>query len=141
MQNHSKVLKGRSSAESRWLRFGPYYAMFPMKFAFKVIKNFSNEGDFILDPFSGRGTSIIAASLLNRKSVGIEINPLGWIYTKVKLNPSSKNRVLTRLNSIYQISHLNHSKFKQYPKFYKMCFCKDVLTFLITAREQLKWKD
>ncbi|MBK9096840.1 MAG: site-specific DNA-methyltransferase [bacterium] len=140
MQNYIKILNGRSSAESRWLRFGPYYAMFPMKFAFKVINNYSNEGDFILDPFSGRGTSIIAASLLNRKSVGIEINPLGWIYTKVKLNPSSKNRVINRLDSIYKLSHKNRSEIKGYPKFYKMCFCGEVLTFLITARNELNWK-
>jgi hypothetical protein len=140
MQNLNEILNGRNSAESRWLRFGPYYAMFPMKFAFKVIKNYSNKGDYILDPFSGRGTSIIAASLLNRKSVGIEINPLGWIYTKVKLNPSSKNRILTRLDSIYRISHTNRSKLKDYPKFFKMCFCEDVLAFLITARDRLNWK-
>jgi len=134
------ILTSRSSAESRWLRFGPYYAMFPMEFAFKVIQKYSKEGESILDPFSGRGTSIIAASILNRKSVGVEINPLGWIYTIVKLNPSTENRVLTKLKFISKESKKYHLQAKQYPKFYKICFCSDVLSFLIAARELLDWK-
>jgi len=140
MLKYNKILNGRNSAESRWLRFGPYYAMFPMKFAFKVIENYSNEDEYVLDPFSGRGTSIIASSLLKRKSVGIEINPLGWIYTKVKLNPSSKNRILNRLSTIYKISQKDRSRLKNYSEFFNMCFCEDVLAFLIIARELLNWK-
>ena len=135
-----KILSCRSSAESRWLRFGPYYAMFPMEFAFKVIKKYSEQGDKVLDPFSGRGTSIIAASILNRKSVGIEINPLGWVYTKVKLNPSTKNRILNRLKDVTNNSYKYLPRAKDYPQFFKMCFCEDVLSFLIAARKLLNWK-
>lgn len=136
----TEILSGRNTAESRWLRFGPYYAMFPMEFAFKVVQEYSKEGDLILDPFSGRGTSIIAASILNRKSVGIEINPLGWLYTKVKLNPSAQNRVLSKLEYVYNQSSRNVLQVDRYSKFFKMCFCKDVLSFLITARNLLHWK-
>ena len=32
-------LKGSSNAVTRWATFGPYYAMFPIDFAFEVIEN------------------------------------------------------------------------------------------------------
>ena len=34
----------------------------------------SREGDLVLDPFVGSGTTCIAAKLLNRKYIGMEMN-------------------------------------------------------------------
>jgi len=87
------IVKGRSSAESRWARFGPYYAMFPMDFACEVVSTYSQPGDFVLDPFAGRGSSLFAAAALKRSALGIEINPVGWLYSKVKLFPAAKGEV------------------------------------------------
>ena len=84
------IVKSFTTAESRWARFGPYYAMFPVDFAFEVVKKYSNEGDYILDPFAGRCSSIYAGGVLGRHSLGIEINPVGWLYGNVKLNPAKK---------------------------------------------------
>ena len=49
-------------------------AVFPQSLIEEHIKSWSNEGDLILDPFMGSGTTALAAKKLNRKYVGIEIN-------------------------------------------------------------------
>lgn len=46
----------------------------PVSLLERIIKASSNEGDIILDPFSGSFTTSYVAKMLNRKSIGIEIN-------------------------------------------------------------------
>ena len=41
----------------------------------KFILASSNEGEWVIDPFSGSGTTIVVAEQLNRKWAGCEINP------------------------------------------------------------------
>ena len=50
-------------------------ATFPMEMAKRIIKMYSFAGDLVLDPFAGTGTSLIAAELNGRASVGFEIAP------------------------------------------------------------------
>jgi site-specific DNA-methyltransferase (adenine-specific) len=50
-------------------------AMFPESLPTFIIENFSKEGDIILDPFNGLGTSALAAKKLNRKYIGFDIDP------------------------------------------------------------------
>ena len=49
-------------------------AVFPMELALKHIKTWTNEGDIVLDPFLGSGTTGIAAVELGRKFIGCEMN-------------------------------------------------------------------
>lgn len=46
----------------------------PIKLMSYLISLFSREGDVILDPFCGSGTTLIAVKMLNRNPIGIEIN-------------------------------------------------------------------
>jgi site-specific DNA-methyltransferase (adenine-specific) len=47
----------------------------PIKLMSYLVSLISREGDTILDPFVGSGTTLIAAKMLNRKYIGIELNP------------------------------------------------------------------
>ena len=40
-----------------------------------VILNYSEEGDLVLDPMVGGGTTLIEARLLNRNAIGYDVNP------------------------------------------------------------------
>src|SRR5712675_1592590 len=100
----SSTSEGRTfgSAIERWASVGPYYAMFPVDFAFDVIKKYSADGDSVLDPFAGRASSVYAAAALGRKGLAIEINPVGWLYGTVKMRPASENSVLRKLAAVGQ---------------------------------------
>jgi site-specific DNA-methyltransferase (adenine-specific) len=50
-------------------------ASFPEALARDHILSWSNEGDLVLDPFSGSGTTAKMAKLMGRQYLGIEINP------------------------------------------------------------------
>ncbi len=60
-------------------------ATFSMDIPTKAIKILSYKNDVVLDPFAGSGTSLVAAEILDRRWVGIELSPN---YTEI-----AKNRV------------------------------------------------
>lgn len=135
------IVKGFKTPESRWARFGPYYAMFPVDFAFDVVNKYSKREDFIIDPFAGRSSSVYAGGVLGRHSLGIEINPVGWLYGKVKLQPAEKQEVIDRLRGIYSKRNYHKRAMKRMPLFYRMCYCDEVLKFLLAARKHLDWEN
>lgn len=47
----------------------------PIALASRIILASSNDGDVVLDPFCGSGTTLVAASALSRRRIGIDINP------------------------------------------------------------------
>lgn len=51
-----------------------HFAVFPEEIPLNCIKAGSKEGDLILDPFSGAGTTCMVAKKLNRRYIGIELN-------------------------------------------------------------------
>jgi DNA modification methylase len=136
-----KNLLNLSTAIGRWSGLGPYYAMFPKEFAFEVVAKFSEPGDLVIDPFAGRASSIYAAAAMDRFGYGIEINPVGWLYGQVKLNPAQFSSVVQRIKDIEKIAQQNdQSKLEDLPEFFHFCYAPNVLSYLVTARRELQWK-
>ena len=50
-------------------------APFPLEIPLRLIRMFSFVGDSVLDPFTGTGTTNLAAMMTGRNSIGLEIDP------------------------------------------------------------------
>jgi len=130
-----------NTAYSRWAGVGPYYAMFPIHFVNKVVNIYTKPGQWILDPFAGRASSVFAGATQGRPSIGIEINPVGWIYGKTKIAPAPKDKVKNRLAELSQIAQSLPSRTgRDLSEFFRYCFSETTLRFLIAARDNLNWR-
>lgn len=128
------------TAASRWAGVGPYYAMFPVSFATCVIKEHTKAGDCVFDPFAGRGTSLFAAASEGRTGLGIEINPVGWVYGKAKLQTAEKEDVEERIHWLGNKTINYKNEARKLPQFFHSCFCREARRFLLAARELLDWR-
>lgn len=73
-------------------------AVFPIAMAKKVIELFTHQGELVLDPFVGSGTTLVAARDLDRNAVGFDINE-----RYIKLCEERLNQ-LTMLSETQQIA-------------------------------------
>jgi len=64
-------------------------AVFPEALPEWFIKLFTQEGDWVLDPFMGSGTTMRVAQQMNRNSIGIEILPLYYDLAEQQLHPQA----------------------------------------------------
>lgn len=128
------------TATRRWAGIGPYYAMFPIAFADEVVRQYTVPGDTVLDPFAGRGTSIFSAAAQGRRSIGIEINPVGWVYARAKLRPAEQDAVAAKFLQLGRNAHRYREEVKTLPQFFYHCFSPRVLEFLVAARQELDWR-
>lgn len=70
---------------------GDYRGNFAPQIARNVILNYSAEGETVLDPMVGSGTTLIEARLLNRHALGYDINQRAVDLTQERLNFSVEN--------------------------------------------------
>jgi DNA modification methylase len=69
--------------------FYKYPARFAPTFAREVIRSFSNEGEVVLDPFCGGGTTMLEAMSLGRRAAGMDISTLATFIARAKTTPLS----------------------------------------------------
>ena len=67
------------------------YHRYPAKFIPQIVsrlaEKYTNEGDLIVDPFGGCGTTLVESKVMGRPSVGVDINPVAVLITKAKITP------------------------------------------------------
>lgn len=129
-----------NDAASRWAGVGPYYAMFPVSFADNVISQYTNPGDVVLDPFAGRGTAIFSAAVQQRTGIGIEINPVGYVYAKAKLSAAIHSKVVGMFEEIGEKAASYEDEAIALPEFFHWCFSNEVRRFLVAAQKGLNWR-
>lgn len=62
-------------------------AIFPETLVEKVIENFTREGETVIDPFMGTGTTGAVAKRMNRGFIGIEMDPDYFSYSETRITP------------------------------------------------------
>jgi hypothetical protein len=77
-----------------------YRACFKPQLPRFFIERLTNPGDFVYDPFMGRGTTLLEAALLDRIPMGCDINPLSAVLVRPRLNPPALDQVAKRLHEI-----------------------------------------
>ncbi len=66
-------------------KHGKHPTQKPLSIMKQLINLTTNEGDIVLDPFMGSGSSCVAAALLNRNFIGIELNESYFDITSKRL--------------------------------------------------------
>lgn len=72
-------------------------ATFPISMAKKVISLFTHEGELVIDPFVGSGTTLVAARDLNRNAVGFDLQEK---YIKLSAKRISTQRLIGNAQQI-----------------------------------------
>jgi DNA modification methylase len=60
--------------ESQMMSLYDHPAMFPLELPYRLIQHLSYVNDVVLDPFSGMGTTCLAAAILERRWLGFELS-------------------------------------------------------------------
>jgi hypothetical protein len=77
-----------------------YRACFKPSLPAFFIERLSKPGDLVLDPFMGRGTTALEASLRSRVPCGNDVNPLSEMLVRPRLSPPSLTAVHERIDSL-----------------------------------------
>jgi DNA modification methylase len=64
-----------------------YWARKPHNVVAEYIKHYSKEGEIVLDPFCGSGVAPIEAIKLGRRAIGIDINPMAILISRMTAKP------------------------------------------------------
>jgi DNA modification methylase len=88
---------------------------FPAKFFPELprylIRKYSMPRSAVLDPMCGSGTVVLEAMLNNRETIGIDIDPIARLITKVKTTPLDPRRLKAAADSLVErIQKLNASR-------------------------------
>ena len=130
----------QNTAAGRWYGFGRYLAMFPPLFIYDAVRNLTRRGETVLDPFCGRGNAPFTANALGRPAMGIDINPVGWIFADVKMSPTTdRQQVISRLKEIARARRPQDYRGRN--RFETMAWAPNVRALLKAARRELAWKD
>ncbi|MCX7993536.1 MAG: site-specific DNA-methyltransferase [Fimbriimonadales bacterium] len=82
------------------------YHRYPAKFipqlAARLIREHSSEGNLVIDPFMGSGTTLVEAKLLRRRSIGVDINPVAHLVAQAKTQAIEPTRLTHAMEQLVE---------------------------------------
>jgi hypothetical protein len=111
----------------------PYFTMFPLAFPHSILKRHALADQTVCDPFCGRGTTVLAARMLDLKAVGIDSNPLAAALTDAKLVHTTPQAIVEAMKSI--LEEVRSPRSRPRGEFWDSAFHPDVLNILCRLRQ------
>ncbi|GAB4280597.1 MAG: DNA methylase [Candidatus Rifleibacteriota bacterium] len=111
-----------------------YRASFKPELPNYFIQRLTNPGDVVGDPFGGRGTTLLQSSILKRRGISNDVNPLSERLAYPKVNPVTVQEIEERLAEIDLSKPVDLSKEEDMSMFYH----KDTYKELINLRNYLR---
>ncbi len=82
-------------------RICAYFTMFPLRFPHRILKR-ARDGDRVLDPFCGRGTTNYAARLAGLDSLGIDASPVAAAIASAKVSSTTPRAVMRAYDEVLE---------------------------------------
>lgn len=118
----------------------PYFAMFPEDFVLEQLYAYSRPGDVVLDPFCGRGTTILESLLNNRAALGTDINPVAACVAGAKANVPAPQAVLKRVDELRDEFTATACRVEPRTEFFRHCFHRETYAEIAFLRGALSWR-
>ncbi|BCM91131.1 hypothetical protein IAD21_02995 [Abditibacteriota bacterium] len=113
----------------------PYFTMFPLDFPYSILSRHASEGQWVIDPFCGRGTTNYASRLLGLPSIGIDSSGVAAALTEAKLANTSPQSILRAAQRI--LEEVGTPCHVPTGEFWEWAYHPDVLNVLCRLREGL----
>lgn len=118
----------------------PYFAMFPEGFVQAQLYAYSRPGSLVLDPFCGRGTTILEALLNGRRAIGVDINPVAACIAGAKGQPPALMKVRSRIDELEVACGANAEAPPPPSRFFEVCFHPRTWREIHYLRANLSWR-
>lgn len=118
-----------------------YFAMFPPQLAHVFIEWLTQPGERVYDPFAGRGTVALEASLLGRTSFASDANPLAQVLAQSKTQIPSAASLAARLTTLQSKYRKSKVKVADQPAHIRMLYSSGTLKQLVYLRSELNTAD
>lgn len=116
----------------------PYFAMFPEVFVEKHLI-YSKAGDWVLDPFSGRGTTPLQCLLSGRKALALDVNPVATCVSRAKIAAPERAILMRRIDELREdFTPIYEAVLED--EFYEMCFHRQTLLQILFLKHKLDWR-
>ncbi|MDD5721099.1 MAG: DNA methyltransferase [Candidatus Pacebacteria bacterium] len=120
-----------------WYRYKEGYSI---KLVDQVLTKYNvKQGDLIVDPFCGSGSTLLQAKINRCNSIGFEINPFSAFLAKVKTQDYKKQDILIFNENVIELKKVTSKQNVDIPKLstIEQLFEKKALFYLLTLKDKI----